>query len=176
MIEEIVCGGQTGVDLAAAQAALDVGIPQGGFCPKGRFNEAGIIPERFNFTEISIRPPFTPQENIDRRTVENIRHSDGTLIVVPTLADLAEIQDGTKLTNITAQKLRKPLLHIALSDTDEKNSAAILAWVTEHNIRKLNVAGPRESTSPGVYAKSLVLFKKTFPEIKVKPSPVFPRL
>lgn len=76
MIEEIICGGQSGVDLAAAQAALDVGIRQGGFCPKGRTNENGLIPAKFNFTEVNIDEPYTEQQNIDKRTIENIRHSD----------------------------------------------------------------------------------------------------
>lgn len=170
MIEEIISGGQSGVDLAAAQAAIEVGIPQGGYCPKGRTNENGTIPLVFNFEEVTFDHPYTEQENIDKRTIENIKHSDAVLIIVPTIDSLARINDGTKLTHIDVERQKKPVLHIALSDPQEKNTATIIAWIKSYKgrIKKLNVAGPRESTCPGIYELSLALFRKTFPQIKAK--------
>lgn len=160
MIEEIICGGQTGVDLAAAQAAIDSGIKQGGFCPKGRTNENGIIPYKFNFTEIEINFPHTAQENLNKRTIENIRLSDATLIIVNALEDLPHVKDGTRLTHINAQYQKKPILQIALVDDEENNVEKILKWIKKKNIKKLNIAGPRESTCPGIYERSLALLKK----------------
>jgi hypothetical protein len=44
VIAKIVSGGQTGVDRAGLDVALALGIPHGGWCPKGRKAEDGTIP------------------------------------------------------------------------------------------------------------------------------------
>ncbi|MBO7684653.1 MAG: hypothetical protein J6T51_08020 [Kiritimatiellae bacterium] len=41
---KIVSGGQTGVDRGALQAAMDLGLPWGGWAPKGWRAENGTIP------------------------------------------------------------------------------------------------------------------------------------
>ncbi len=43
MIKKIISGGQTGVDRAALDVAIKFHIPHGGFCPKGRTAEDGVI-------------------------------------------------------------------------------------------------------------------------------------
>ena len=55
--EKIVSGGQTGVDRGALDAAIALGIPHGGWCPKGRKAEDGPIDVR--------RPPPLPRKNED---------------------------------------------------------------------------------------------------------------
>jgi hypothetical protein len=40
----IVSGGQTGVDRAALDIARELGMPYGGFVPKGRWTEDGPLP------------------------------------------------------------------------------------------------------------------------------------
>ncbi len=47
MIGKIASDGQTGVDIAAADAAIKRGIEYGSWCPKGRINEAGKIDEKY---------------------------------------------------------------------------------------------------------------------------------
>ena len=51
MIERIGSGGQTGADRAGLDVAIAAGIPNGGWCPKGRKAEDGPIPDRYNLTE-----------------------------------------------------------------------------------------------------------------------------
>ena len=53
MIDKIISGGQTGVDRAGLDAALEAGIPVGGYCPKGRLAEDGTVPERYPLTELN---------------------------------------------------------------------------------------------------------------------------
>jgi hypothetical protein len=61
MIARLVSGGQTGVDRAALDAALELGVPCGGWCPKGRKAEDGTIPARYPLAE-------TPSGGYSRRT------------------------------------------------------------------------------------------------------------
>ena len=74
LVEKIVSGGQTGVDRAALDVALELGIPCGGWCPRGRRAEDGALSARYPLME-------TPSDDYVQRTTWNIRDSDGTLIL-----------------------------------------------------------------------------------------------
>ena len=43
--------GQSGVDRAALDVALELGVPCGGWCPKGRLAEDGPIADRYPLKE-----------------------------------------------------------------------------------------------------------------------------
>ena len=49
---QIISGGQTGADRAALDFAIAHDIPHGGWCPKGRLAEDGLIPARYQLTEM----------------------------------------------------------------------------------------------------------------------------
>ncbi|HZC67184.1 MAG TPA: putative molybdenum carrier protein [Nitrospirales bacterium] len=140
MFEKVISGGQTGVDRAALDVALELGMPAGGWCPKGRKAEDGPLAPRYPLTE-------TPSEEYWQRTEWNVRDSDGTLVLtrgVPT--------EGTAYTIEVARKLGKPCLMLDL--TEAPSESAVKAWVHEHKVRVLNVAGPRESKCPGIYVQA----------------------
>jgi hypothetical protein len=137
---EILSGGQTGVDRAALDVALELGIACGGFCPKGRKSEDGIIPEKYPLTE-------TSTDDYAERTELNVRTGDGTLILIDKDAD-----KGTSLTITLCKLYGKPCMIVDLS---EKNyTENIIQWIRENNIDILNIAGSRESSSPGIYMKA----------------------
>jgi len=136
-IQKIVSGGQTGVDRAALDAAQAAGIPVGGWCPQGRRAEDGTIDARYPLQE-------TPSAGYAQRTAWNVRDSDGTLVLVQGAA-----RGGTALTIEEAQRRKKPLLEIKIQTAD---LAAVREWVQDHGITVLNVAGPRASEAPGIYA------------------------
>ena len=139
-LRKIVSGGQTGVDRAALDWALASGVPCGGWCPLGRWAEDGPIDVRYPLRE-------TPGADPALRTEWNIRDSDGTLIV--TLA--RRMSGGTLLTAGLARRLARPLLHLAKADSPAAEQAESLRqFIGQHQIRVLNVAGPRESGEPGV--------------------------
>lgn len=140
LIERLVSGGQTGADRAGLDAAIALGIPHGGWCPRGRRAEDGRIPDRYPLTE-------TPGANYLQRTEWNVRDSDGT--VVFTLA--RRVGGGSLRTVQFAERHMMPCLHIA---RDAGGDAAPLLWdfIGRHGIRVLNVAGSRESKEPGVGA------------------------
>ncbi len=135
-IERIVSGGQTGVDRAALQVAQELGIPCGGWCPRGRRAEDGPIPSRYPLRE-------TPSSAYPQRTEWNVRDSDGTLVLTTGRADR-----GTGLTLALATRLHKPCLRLDLGSA--LAAEVFWSWVRAHRIHRLNVAGPRESRAPGI--------------------------
>jgi len=143
---KIISGGQTGVDRAALDVALELKLPCGGWCPRGRKAEDGVLPAQYPLIE-------TASEIYAERTEKNIRDSDGTLVLLsvpPT--------GGTKLTIELAAKHCKPCLVVELS-----NDAAVTIiqdWIRQNQIQVLNVAGPRESQAPGIYAQAYTLLRR----------------
>jgi hypothetical protein len=133
-------GGQTGVDRAALDAALDAGIPVTGWCPKGRLAEDGPLPFRYPLRE-------TPTAAYAERTRLNVRDADATLILLR-----GPLAGGTALTAETARALGRGLLVADLTDPPAPEEAA--KWVRREGVRDLNVAGPRESEAPGIYAEA----------------------
>ncbi len=143
LISKIISGGQTGVDRAALDFAIENGIPCGGRCPKGRLAEDGLIPKKYPLTE-------TDSSEYYVRTLKNVEESDATLVILDNEPD-----EGTKLTVILCKELSKPyLIYDVSSETD---TGIIRQWLTMNSIKVLNVAGPRESNSQGIYAKTYLL-------------------
>jgi hypothetical protein len=136
-LQKIVSGGQTGVDRAALDAALAHDVLVGGWCPKGRRAEDGVIPDRYPLRE-------TPSEEYAQRTAWNVRDSDGTLLIAP-----APLQGGTALTRTEAEDRGTPVLHVR--PEDPVPVPMIRAWGAEHEVQVLNVAGPRASEVEGIY-------------------------
>ncbi len=136
---KIISGGQTGVDRAALEWALGHNIDHGGWCPRGRKAEDGMIPLHFELTE-------TDADDYAVRTCCNVRDSGGTVVFSGNL----EVSGGTKRTLQFAAELRKPVLHL-VGTADARGAAAELsAFLSRYRIRVLNVAGPRESEQPGL--------------------------
>lgn len=152
MMKKLISGGQTGVDRAALDVAIQHNIFHGGWCPAGRKAEDGPIPECYLLQE-------TNSPNYAVRTKLNVRDSDGTLILCE-----GEPVGGTGLTVDFARELDKSFLVIRL-DEDSK-PAMVVDWIREHTISVLNVAGPRESTTPGIYAKAKTFLELVFAQIE----------
>lgn len=157
MLEKIVSGGQTGVDRAALDAAMDLGIEVGGWCPKGRLAVDGTIPSKYPLTE-------TPDESYQTRTQWNVRDSDATLII---FGD--ELAGGTALTMEFCGQLGKPYeIHqikaagASWAGTAESDVMEILYWLSSHPINVLNVAGPREETFCPIHDRAYRFLKKLF--------------
>ena len=140
MIKKIISGGQTGADRAALDTAIKFNIDHGGWIPKGRRAEDGVLPARYRLKEM-------PTDSYPRRTEENIRDSHATLIIAR-----GELTGGSLLTRRLAGKLGKPCCYIDLLTMDEFEAAIILhAFVQEYTVHILNVAGPRASNDPYIY-------------------------
>lgn len=142
---KIVSGAQTGVDRAALDVALELGFACGGWVPRGRLAEDGRVPHRYPVREISSR-------GYAQRTVRNVRDSDATLILTrgaPT--------GGTALTLRTAKELGRPCLVADLAAN--ASPSTVHAWLRERQVRVLNVAGPRESSAPGIHEEAAAFLR-----------------
>ena len=139
----MVSGGQTGADRAALDWAIAHGIAHGGWCPRGRRAEDGRIPLRYALAE-------TPLHDYAQRTRWNVRDSDGTLII----SREPLLTGGSEYTARCAERFARPWLH---AHPGADSAAAVLAFIARHRIGTLNVAGPRLSNDPGIYAYALVV-------------------
>jgi hypothetical protein len=145
-IRKIISGGQTGVDRAALDAAIERGITGGGWCPKGRASEQGPIPDHYPLIE-------TPLADPTQRTEWNVRDADATLIIAQ-----GKLTGGAALTQRLATSLPKPSL--VIDPAEATSTATVRAWLNEYAVRTLNVAGPRASTDPQIYELALGLLRK----------------
>jgi hypothetical protein len=136
-VVKVISGGQTGVDRAALDTALELGLSCGGWCPQGRLAEDGMIPPYYPIQE-------TPSADYPQRTEWNVRDSDGTLVLTK-----GSPTGGTAFTVEVAARLDRPCLIIDLADPPD--ISVVRTWVTDHDIRILNIAGPRESIFAGIY-------------------------
>ena len=140
-LQLIISGGQTGVDRGALDAALAVGFPCAGWCPRGRLAEDGKIPAHYPLTELVSR-------SYPVRTEKNVTDSDGTVVI-----HFGELEGGTQLTVEFCRQHRKPTLVINGSKRPVSNAAQQMRdFVNLHGIERINIAGPRASKEPNAHA------------------------
>lgn len=141
LVRRLMSGGQSGVDRAALDWAINHRIEHGGWCPRGRRAEDGTIAMRYQLVE-------TESPGYADRTKRNVRESDATLIL-----NTGALEGGTLLTHRIAANAGKPCL---VAHLDAPNRAAelrrILEWLGSDAFLTLNVAGPREHSRPGIYS------------------------
>ena len=139
---KIVSGGQTGVDRAGLEAAIALGLPYGGWVPKGRRAEDGTVPLKYAGMQEHT------SSNYAVRTKANVRDSDATLIIAPSLP----LSTGTMLTLRTAERLLRPHHVACLGAANVMDETVRWLQSFQHVERQfvLNIAGPRESGAPGI--------------------------
>jgi len=148
-IRRIVSGGQTGVDRAALDVAMVLGIGCGGWCPKGRLAEDGPLSRNYPLKE-------TPSSLYAERTEWNVRDSDATLVLT-----WGPPADGTAFTIDMTRKHGKPVRVVDL-ETKDTTPEQVEQWLAENRVYTLNVAGPRESKCPGIYHDACAFLEALF--------------
>jgi Circularly permutated YpsA SLOG family len=132
LIIKIISGGQTGADIAGLKFAKDYGISTGGWAPQNYMTENGPMPKLKNLYGL-----MEHEGNFNDRTIQNVMESDGTLLFINNRSR------GSMLTFQTCQKENKP--YIINPSIDE-----FIKWLFDNDIKNLNIAGDRESDSPGI--------------------------
>lgn len=147
-ISKIISGGQSGVDRSALDFSIQYNIPHAGWCPKNRLAEDGQIPSFYNLTETADEMPET-------RTLKNIKTADSTLIIHKGVKE-----KGTLKTIELCNQTNKTFIEIDLTEKIEKEK--FIVWLSSNNIKTLNIAGPRESNSLGIYNETTHLLEYLF--------------
>jgi hypothetical protein len=155
---KLISGGQSGVDRAVLDVAVERGLPYGGWCPKGGWAEdlpypPGVLVKYPDLQE-------TPLADPAQRTEWNVRDADACMILVDAAG--LEVSAGTALAQALAHRYRKPLLVVNLAGGDPLHRAAL--WLRVQRARyggglKLAIGGPRESEAPGIYAAAAALIR-----------------
>jgi hypothetical protein len=151
MLIKIISGGQTGADQAALDVAIKLGIQYGGWIPKGRLTEVGVLDSKYKLKEMETT-------NYNKRTERNVIDSDGTLII-----SHGRLTGGSDYTREMALLHHRPWLHINLDKIGAFQAAGkIKSWITENDIEVLNVAGSRASKDPAIYQATVDIIETVF--------------
>lgn len=157
-LARVISGFQTGADQAAIRAAVRLGIPTGGWMPKGWLTEAGPRPE--------FKEEFGAREHHSQayppRTHQNAADADMTLWFGRTGSP------GYWCTYKGCQKANK-----AFRAFEEPFPAGMVFYFADQIKARfldvegfcLNCAGPRESTQPGIGERAEVYMVELFQEL-----------
>lgn len=140
MLKKIISGGQTGADQAALDSAIKFNIEHGGWIPKGRKTENGILSAKYKMDEMNTT-------DYPARTRQNIIDSDATLIIAGD-----NLTGGSLLTKKLVKEIGKPYCHIDFISMDDFEAAMVVnSFIIDNDVEILNVAGPRISSDPAIY-------------------------
>lgn len=140
------------MDRAAWDAARAHGIAIGGFVPRGRLAEDGVVPGEYGSLE------ETGGADPAERTRMNVETADLTLIL-----GRGELVGGTALTAMIARELERPCLVVDLAAVDPPAAAdLIVEWLEAMSGTVLNVAGPRASEDRQVYELAKDVLSRVF--------------
>jgi len=136
----IISGGQTGADQAALDAAITLGMPHGGWLPRGRKTEAGPLPLRYRLRELD-------SSRYRDRARKKILAADATLIF-----SLGPLTGGSALTEALAIRHDRPVLHVDLALIGSEQATGLVEqWLRTTAPAGGNIAGPRASSEPRIY-------------------------
>jgi hypothetical protein len=151
MLKKVISGGQTGAEQAALDVAIKLGIPHGGWIPRGRQTEDGILPDKYQLKEM-------PESGYAKQAEKNVMEADGTLIL-----SHGRLVGGAEYTRKMAVKHNRLWLHIDLTKTGAfEASQRIANWISSSNILVLNIAGPRASADPKIYKATMDILEAVY--------------
>jgi len=156
---KLLSGGQSGVDRAVLDAAIERGIDYGGWCPKGGWAEDMTTPPGLLATYPNLRE--TPLADPAQRTEWNIRDADACMIVIEAAG--VAVSKGTVLAQDLAHRYRKPLFVAPLGGEETIRDAGLWLRFQQRRVGAgltLAIGGPRESEVPGIYQHALSFIRE----------------
>lgn len=151
MIRKIISSGQTGVELAALDVAVKLGITHGGRSPRGMHNEDGPIEKRYGLEQVAALGFEVAQE-------KNVDDSDGTLLITRG-EKTPQVQHAVK----TALRMQRQFLHVDLSQHTSFEAASLIdSWMTMNNVQIVFVTGTPASRDPKIYGQVKKILETAF--------------
>jgi Circularly permutated YpsA SLOG family len=139
MITLVISGGRSGADQAGWRAAVACEIETGGWMPRGFLTEEG--PQRWFANVYNARE--MPTASYPARTVQNVQDSDGTIWFGTTKTP------GAKTTLEACERMRRPVMLVTPSEVILPSD--VVRWLRRNpKVKRLNIAGNRESKNPGI--------------------------
>lgn len=152
----LVSGGQTGADQGALEAARACGVPITGWCPGGRWTEAGPLASSWPLVPTPTRRPI-------ERTLRNLRLADGVLILAR-----RRLRGGSTVLPRTAGVACPRRV---LDPASGRSVREAVRFCERHRVAYLNVGGPRESEEPGLQAVVADMMTAFFQAFGPRPTP-----
>jgi hypothetical protein len=151
MIRKVISSGQTGVELAALDVAIKLGIEHGGWVARGKRNAQGPLSAVYNLNEVAALGFKTAME-------QNVMAADGTLLVTRGIKS-----PRTQYAVEMSLKHQRQLLHVDLSQNSSFEAASLISsWSTLQQIKIVFVTGPKADTDPNIYAQLLKIMETAF--------------
>lgn len=151
MIQKIISSGQTGVELAALDVSLKLGIAHDGWTPRGRRNQEGVLDEKYLLNEAAA-------VGFQKAMEQNVVDSDGTLLITR-----GQKIPETRFAVQMALKHQKQLLHVDLSQNSAFDGASLInSWFSMHAIRSVFVTGPTVRLDPKIYPQTFKILETAF--------------
>lgn len=170
-LTRIISGAQTGADMGGLDAAIELGIPTGGTMAakfqQSTLDNKGIeikifspeIAKKYGLKEGTITKKEGTYGTYDdvyyQRTIDNAQEADGTIW----FGDSNSPGGKLTLSTIAQQGKVKPLIN-------PTNAEEIRKWITDNNIKVLNVAGNREHKNPGIYNTTKTMLVEALTPVK----------
>ena len=142
MIKKVISGGQSGVEIAALDAAIRLDIPHEGWCYRDRKTDGGTLSEHYKVKEIGSPSYF-------QRLEKNVKDSEGAVIL-----NYGQLVIGSRAVKDIAERYHKPCLNVNLSKHPMNHAIALIRkWMTRHDIATIYFTGTKTggSLSPNVY-------------------------
>jgi hypothetical protein len=151
MIRKLISSGQTGVELAALDAAIKLGITHGGWVARGKRNALGPISDVYRLKEVAA-------VGFKTATEQNVMSADGTLLVTR-----GKKSPRTQYAVEMSLKHQRQLLHVDLSQNASFEAASLISsWGSLQKIKTAFVTGPQWDTDPHIYAQTLKIIETAF--------------
>ena len=151
MMRKILSSGRTGVEMAALDVAIKLGLSHGGWAPRGMRNEEGHVETRYGLQEVNTL-------GFKRAMEKNILQSDGTLLITRGNKSV-ETQYAVE----TALKHQRQFLHVDLSQHSAFEAASLVSsWSSMNHVLTVFVTGPMASQDAAIYQQVKKIMETAF--------------
>ena len=144
-LARVISGGQTGADQAGLRAAKALGYATGGMLPLGCRTEDGPRPDLLHTYDMV----ESHHADYEHRTHYNVANASGTLIF-----HIGPLDGGSAHTERIALRHGLPVRTVQILLGTPlvciPHVASLREWISVVQLRVLNIAGNRESKSPGI--------------------------